>query len=240
MREIMKNVYRMESVPGCNVYLLVSGDNLALIDSGLSGGADAIISQIQAAGFPLPALRMIVLTHAHGDHTGNVAELIRRSGAKLLAHRTEVPFIERTASLPVTSPVQRLFTRLADLLLFRQPLVKVDRPLEDEERIDALGGLQVVPTPGHTPGSISLYQPDRRILFCGDALFNRNPVTGRKGIQFPLPMLSVDMNQARESVGRLAGLPVEICCFGHGEPILERAGEKIKALAENSGTVGGE
>jgi glyoxylase-like metal-dependent hydrolase (beta-lactamase superfamily II) len=106
----------------------------------------------------------------------------------------------------------------------------VDRPLDDGEVIEPLGEMHVIHTPGHTPGSICLYQPQRRILFCGDALFNANPVTGRPKLQLPGPSVNVDSAQARQSVRKLSELPVDVLCPGHGEPILDGAGEQIRAL----------
>ncbi|MGD9162097.1 MAG: MBL fold metallo-hydrolase [Desulfobacteraceae bacterium] len=92
-----------------------------------------------------------------------------------------------------------------------------------------MGGLQVIRTPGHTPGSICLYHAERQILFCGDALFNANPITGRPGLRFPIRIVTLDNTLAHDSVSRLSTLAVEALCCGHGDPILERAGEK-KAL----------
>jgi glyoxylase-like metal-dependent hydrolase (beta-lactamase superfamily II) len=88
----------------------------------------------------------------------------------------------------------------------------------------------VIHVPGHTPGSISLYQPQRQILFCGDALFNANPLTGTPGLQLPLPAATVDDEQARASVCKLSALELRVLCCGHGEPILDGAGEQIAAL----------
>ena len=96
--------------------------------------------------------------------------------------------------------------------------------------IEAPGGLQVLHAPGHTPGSIALYQPERRVLFCGDVFFNKNPMTGKEGLQLSLPLFTLNLAQARESAQRLAALPVEVLCFGHGEPILKGAGERVQAL----------
>jgi glyoxylase-like metal-dependent hydrolase (beta-lactamase superfamily II) len=162
--------------------------------------------------------------------------LARRSGAQVLAHRDEVPYIEQAKSLPTASLAQRLLNWLGDRILFRLSPCQVDRRVEDGDVIEGLGGTQVIHTPGHTPGSICLYQPERRILFCGDALFNANPITGRPGLRLPIRLVTVDNAQARDSVGKLSTLAVEVLCCGHGEPIMDGAGEKVRALLgdENS------
>lgn len=230
MRQIVRDVYLIEGLRVSNVYLLVSGEELTLVDSGVSGEADQIAIELQEEGRGLSELRAIVLTHSHGDHTGNVAELAHRSDTQVLAHRDEVPYIEQAKPLPTASLLQRLLNWLGDQSLLKRSPCKVNRALEDGDVIQALGGMQVIHTPGHTPGSICLYQPERRILFCGDTLFNKNPMTGKEGLQFPVPLATVDMAQARESVRKLSALPVEVLCFGHGEPILEGAGLRIQAL----------
>jgi glyoxylase-like metal-dependent hydrolase (beta-lactamase superfamily II) len=234
MRQIVPGVYLIEGLRGssANVYLLASGEELTLVDSGLPGAADQITAQLEEKGYLLFNLQTIVLTHSHADHTGGAAELALRSGAQITAHQDEVPYIEQTAVLPFGSLLKRLSNWLGDRVLFRRAPCKVDRALQDGDVIETLGGLQVIHTPGHTPGSVALYQPEWRILFCGDAFFNRNPLTGKKGLQLSIPLFTLDVAQMRESARRLAALPVEVLCFGHGEPILRGAGDRLRVLLE--------
>jgi len=230
MRQVVSDVYLFEGLRGANVYLLLSDEGLTLVDSGMDGNADPIAAQLEEAGYPLSRLHSIVLTHAHVDHVGSAAELAGRSGAQILAHRAEVPYIEQIQTMPSASLFRRLMNWLSSRVLFTASACQVDRPLEEGDTIEALGGTQVIHTPGHTPGSISLYQPERRIVFCGDALFNANPLTGAPGLRFPLPTATLDSAQARESVAKLSALNVEVLCCGHGEPILNGASEQIAAL----------
>lgn len=230
MRKVVPDVYLMEGLRGANVYLLLSNDGLTLVDSGMAGDVDPIAAQLAEGGYALSQLHGIVLTHAHVDHVSGAAELARRSGAQVLAHRADVPYIEQSQSLPASSLLRRLMNWLSNRVLFRASACPVDRPLEEGDVIEALGGTQVVHTPGHTPGSISLYQPERGVLFCGDALFNANPLTGSPGLRLPLPAATVDGEQAHESVCKLSALTIQVLCCGHGEPILEGAGKQIAAL----------
>jgi glyoxylase-like metal-dependent hydrolase (beta-lactamase superfamily II) len=181
-------------------------------------------------GYDLSALRAIVLTHAHIDHTGSAAELARRSGAQVLAHRDEVPYLEGTQSLPATSWLTRVMLWLEPRMSGRRSAIPVDRALDDGDVLDVPGGVRVIHTPGHTPGSISLFRSEGGIAFCGDLFFNQNPLTGRPGLRFAIPLVSVDPAQARESVRKLLPLDVRVLCPGHGEPLLQGAGARIAAL----------
>lgn len=226
MRRVLPGIYLIEGLRVAHVYVLASEDGLTLVDTGTPGELDRIAKQIEEAGYALSDVHAVVVTHAHSDHIGSLAELIRRSGAQVLAHRDEVDYIERTASLPYKSFVQRLMFGLSERVIFRFESCKVDRPLQDDDVVEALGGLQVIHVPGHTPGSIALYQPERQVLFCGDIFFHDNP---KNGLQVSPWVVSVDVAQARESARKLAALPVKSLCVSHGELILEGAQEKMQA-----------
>lgn len=230
MQQILPGVHRFRDT-GSNVYLLASDPGLALIDTGTGRDVTKIVDQLQAAGRSLSELHTIVLTHAHGDHVGGLSELAQRSGARILAHRLEVPYVEGTQSLPAGSFLQRLMKWITDLMP-RQQRCQVDQPLQEGDVIPFLGGLEVLHTPGHTPGSICLYQQERGLLFCGDLFFNGNPLTGRGGLRYAPSLFSVDPEQARRSARRIAGLDVQVLCAGHGEPILHDAQERLAALVD--------
>ena len=230
MLQVCLDIYLLEGLRVSNAYLLVSPEGLTLVDCGITGEAGKIASQITKAGYAIADLRQVIITHAHNDHTGSLKEIIRLSGAKVLAHQDEVPYLARTAKIPPGSRLQSFLYWLSARLMPGPSAVAVDIALKDGEIVPGTGGFMAVHTPGHTPGSLCLYHPQRRILICGDALFNKNPMNGKLGLQEPLALVSANPPQARQSVRKLAGLDVQVLLCGHGAPILENAGAQIKGV----------
>jgi len=229
MKQVVTDIFIFEGLRNANTYLIRSSGGLTLVDTGTKGDTDEIVAQIQGKGFTLEEVRNIVLTHGHGDHAGNAAELSERTGASVLAHEAEAPFIERTQSMPEPAML-RIMSKLGGSA-FEYPPAKLMRRLKDEDRIRFLNGWRILHTPGHTPGSICLYEQDRHILICGDMLFNKNPVTNKLGLQPSFPVLTWDKNKLLESLQKLSKLTIDVICFGHGEPLIQKdAQEQIKVL----------
>lgn len=160
------------------------------------GGAADLLDTARAEGL---TIGLIVLTHHHWDHVVDAAELKAATGAPILAHPESVPYLEapRAPSMPV--PIQVV------------PITP-DRLLQDGDTVP-LGRytFQVLHTPGHAPGQISLYEPDEGVLFGGDTLFANG--FGR----VDLPGSSVEQTIA--TMGRLLTLPDEVTVYtGHGMP----------------------
>ncbi len=92
-----------------------------------------------------------------------------------------------------------------------------------------LGGLHVLFTPGHSPGHLTFWQPEKRIAFIGDVLFHV------MGIRLPLGFLTVDMAENKRSVKRVAELDAQIVCFGHGDPVMQNTAQQIRDFARQIG-----
>ena len=105
----------------------------------------------------------------------------------------------------------------------------VDRTVEDGDVIDeVMGGLQVIATPGHSPGQVAFYQPERKILFTGDTMMN---AFSFNGLRLPFAVATPDMDEAKRSIRKVAQLDIEIACFGHGQPLTQDAAAQIRAFA---------
>jgi hydroxyacylglutathione hydrolase len=86
---------------------------------------------------------------------------------------------------------------------------------------DTVGGFTVLETPGHSPGHISFWRDQDRVLVLGDLLFNLHPLTGRPGLREPPATFTLDPRQNREAAGKIAALEPRLVCFGHGPPLTD-------------------
>jgi len=107
-------------------------------------------------------------------------------------------------------------------LVFKYEPADVDISCLGGEIIDCFGGIQVIASPGHSPGSLSYYQKERKILFTGDAL------SGMSGLRLPPRLGCADYREALRSVARLAELDFEKCLFGHGDPLTSEACLRVR------------
>jgi glyoxylase-like metal-dependent hydrolase (beta-lactamase superfamily II) len=224
--EIMPDLYQI-TIRYANMFLIVE-NSLTLIDTGFRGSTPYIIEFVHKLGRKPEEISQIILTHNHLDHTGGLEELRKQTTAKVAAHKVDVHVPEDPIPYPAGNIVGVLL-RVPGLSVFRRQFVleadRVDRVLEGGETFDVLGGLQVVPTPGHTAGSISLYAPKHKLLIVGDALNKRGDI-----LRMPLRTVSTNLQDAKSSIRRMAELDVEILCTGHGRPMMQNAKASLQAL----------
>jgi len=230
MEEIIPGLWRIPLSGGSvNAYVWQGEDGLTLVDCGYAGDGHRILRLLSEAGYSLRDVRRIVITHGDVDHMGGLAEAQVATGALVLAHMLEMPFIEGQRPRQWRQDaLGRLiafgYRLLVDIGLVRCKPVKVGKALVDGETLD--GGWRVVHTPGHTPGHISLHHPEQRVVITGDALGLR---LGR--LRGPVPAYAADMKQAAASVRKLAALEPRILCFGHFRPLRNVELETLYALA---------
>src|SRR5918997_3938053 len=209
-----------------NLTLIVDEENgNTLVDAGLPGQAEAIGAALLEAGIGVRDLRRIIFTHQDLDHVGSGAALVRQSGARVLAHSADAPYIEgRLGPLKPTPEMleQRPYMRK---VLERLEPIGVDEQVENGSRLDLAGGTRVVFTPGHTPGHISLYLEGPKILIAGDAL------TAQGGyLNGPNPMATLDMRTAIPSTQRLAELDIDTIICYHGGVVSEDANRQLQRV----------
>ena len=186
---------------------------------------------LASAGGRAEQVHTIILTHPHADHVGGCAELVERTNPQVMAHALEAPVIRGEQPPPEAqiSEIERPFHEQAVKATPPAAPARVDRELEDGDEIELDGGARVVHVPGHTPGSIALYLPAKRVLFTGDAAA-RTP-----GDQVIAGVFNVDPAQTRESFHKLAELDFDVACFGHGKPLDRAATLEFRRATERLG-----
>jgi glyoxylase-like metal-dependent hydrolase (beta-lactamase superfamily II) len=212
-----------------HVYLWRDPDGLTLIDAGLPGSAPLIADAIGKSGYRRADLRRLVLTHFHADHIGAAADIAGWGEVEVLAHRTDAHFIRAQAAGP--APDLADWERpIYDQVMSQLPAERVirpriDREIEDGDKLGFGDGAVAVAVPGHTPGSVAVYLPRHKVLFTGDAAA-RNPDGN-----VMCGVFNVNRTQAAASFRRLADLDATIACFGHGEPLTSGAAAELQAAA---------
>ena len=220
----MKITDNIHVVPGvtANTYILIDEDGLTLIDTGMPGSEKKILAYLSELGKNAGDVKRIVLTHSDIDHVGGLAVLARESGAGTYASKIEAKAIatgkpSRQVHLSGFSFRRILFSLLSPF--FKAKAFQIDKMLTDGQTLPVIGGLRVVETPGHTPGHVSLYAANAKVLFCGDSM-----ISDETGLQESRPEATWDAEMARKSVRKQAELGATIVCAGHGPVIWEATG----------------
>jgi glyoxylase-like metal-dependent hydrolase (beta-lactamase superfamily II) len=219
--EIIPNVHLIPGIVA-NPYLLIDPNGLTLIDAGLPGSHKKILRYIKSMGYKPEGLRRILITHADFDHVGGLARLKAATGARIFAHPVEAEAIAAGHSSRPLKPRNALAKLVFGLMgsIFKATPVKVDEFLADGQVLPVLGGLQVLETPGHTPGHLSFFAPSVGVLFVGDSI-----VTDENGLHGSHGANTGDQAKADESVRKQAMLGTHIVCSGHGPVIREATGK---------------
>jgi hydroxyacylglutathione hydrolase len=178
-----------------NVYLVLD-ERPILVDAGMM--AAPTLRNIKKYIDP-KKIEMIVLTHCHHDHSGAAPELKEATGAKLLLDRKEVGCVGDD------------LTTVAYLFGMEAPEYKVDDTLSDGMILNiGKWKLEVIETPGHSEGSICLYERKEKVLFSGDTVFPDGNI-GRTD------MYGGDTIKLIKSIEKLTSLDVKIMYPGHME-----------------------
>ncbi|HKR74141.1 MAG TPA: MBL fold metallo-hydrolase [Candidatus Nitrosocosmicus sp.] len=207
-----------------------------LIDTCFKCSIPAFESYLSNAGIEIKDINRIVLTHLHPDHVEAVNVLKRKTGAKIYSHWIEAVYLSHDLKYDgppnsdafehvlkvMGTDIDTVTKKFGNINI--GPIV-MDGLLKDGDKIGKT--LQVIHTPGHTPGHISLYDQERRILIGGDVLFNS--ILNTNGLFVPPPAVTKDWETSIVSARRLLNLKVDKLLLAHqSAPILENTPRMIE------------
>lgn len=204
-----------------NCYVFEEENGLILIDAALKMAANSIIEFARQKNKPI---NKIILTHSHMDHIGALDEVKKAfPEAVVYLSKRDARLFEGDLSLLPGEPQKKIKGSFS-----KHIRTKPDVLVEEG---DEIGPLKVIATPGHTPGSISLYDERSKIVIAGDALVTKGglSVTGELRWTFPFPAFATwDAETALKSAEKLLALRLSCLAAGHGDLIIEPQ-EKLQA-----------
>jgi glyoxylase-like metal-dependent hydrolase (beta-lactamase superfamily II) len=220
--KITENVFLIPNLV-CNTYVIIDPDGLTIIDSGLPRSEKKILAFVASLGKSAQDVKHIILTHSDIDHVGGLAALQKATGARTFAGPIEAEAIAKGKASREIKPKGFSLRRVLLAIVgpfFKAAPFQVHETVTEGQTLPVLGGLQVLETPGHTPGHISLFSPSTGVLFCGDSI-----VADENGLHGSRPGLTWDEGQARASERKQAGLGARIVCSGHGPIVTDAEGK---------------
>jgi len=213
MMKIAEDFHFLYGLFSANIGIIKSSEEIALIDSGFSAGSvDAIISYIELLG-DFNKIKYLFLTHGDPDHIGGVHRIKNEYGAKVIIHKTEMKKLE--------NPPPFILPSKGDILIERDMVFHVGK-----EKIELLV------TPGHSTGSVCVYNKKHQILFTGDTIVEPSyllktlPIESNRTISL-LP-IRVGFDIYFDSLIKLSNIDIKWLLPGHGNPIKVGVHKKIK------------
>jgi glyoxylase-like metal-dependent hydrolase (beta-lactamase superfamily II) len=223
-------------------YLVEEGPtDLTLIDTCFLKDVPKLETYLREIDHSMEEINRIVLTHVHIDHTQAVNEIKKISGGhpKIYSHWIEAGYLANNPKYhgpPTHEVVSQILQKygvgseevIKKFGSFEQEQIIVDQALKDGDIVGTK--LQVIHTPGHTPGHISLYYEKERIIFGADSLFKS--VMDINGLYVPPSQVSIDPSTAAISAYRLSHIKCDKLLLAHQDsPVLEGAQDAIAQAA---------
>jgi glyoxylase-like metal-dependent hydrolase (beta-lactamase superfamily II) len=209
-----------------NFYLIGEAGKFTVVDAGTPADWDFFVRALTAVG-QLVDLEAVLLTHAHPDHTGFAEKARTETPARVWVDADDAEAArtgqvgQKDGSIPrylLRLEFYRTFLSLGRRGAAKMIPIKEVSSFTDGETIDVPGRPRAIHAPGHTPGSAALLLEGRQVLFTGDVMATRNPLTGRRGPQIMPSALNEDTAQALKSLDALQGLTARAILPGHGDP----------------------
>ncbi len=191
-------IWRNVQANNCNTFIIRTEKITCLIDPGLKVFLPPLFSLMEKDGIQPEEINTVILTHCHPDHMEGGVKL-KEMGARIGIHQDDDTYIKEVGP------------SLAASLGMKMPDISFDFFLQEGELVLGDERLQVLHTPGHSPGAISLFWEENKVLFSGDLVFAQG--VGRT--DFP----GGDGAKLKSSLQRCSKLGASMLMPGHGEAI---------------------
>ncbi|KAA9338146.1 MBL fold metallo-hydrolase [Hymenobacter busanensis] len=220
LRNVFVNLYFVRQQPSSGPWVLV--------DAGLPGSAAKIRHTAETLfGAHLPPAA-IILTHGHFDHAGALETLASAWDVPVYAHPLELPYLTGRSAYPPPDPTVGGGAMAALSFAYPKHPYNVGsraHALPADGSVPELPGWRWLPTPGHTPGHVSFFRDEDRVLLAGDAFCTVQQESAlavwaqEQEVHGPPRYFTCDWQQARRSVALLADLKPAVAATGHGIPM---------------------
>jgi glyoxylase-like metal-dependent hydrolase (beta-lactamase superfamily II) len=218
-------VHRITRLGLVNGYLVEEEDGLTLIDTAMPHSSKAFLAAAAQVGKPITT---ILLTHAHGDHVGSLDELhAALPDAAVVISQRDSRYLDKVMTLDPGEPQSKLRGSY--------PGAKT-KPTRTVMPGELVGSLEVIASPGHTPGHVSFLDPRDRTLYSGDAYSTLGGVatSAKLNPRFPLPGFATwDKPLALASAKALRALEPARLAPGHGK-VVESPGAAMDAAIKRA------
>ncbi|HEX2949136.1 MAG TPA: MBL fold metallo-hydrolase [Armatimonadota bacterium] len=212
---------------------------MVLVDCGYPNSLSLLRQAVEAKGMDLRRLTKVIITHHDHDHMGGLAQLRRAyPHIEVIASAIDAPFVSGKEKSLRLQQAERLFPDLPEsekpaALLFQQMLesvepVPVDIRVNDGDVFPWCGGTEIIATPGHMPGHISVYFQDNTTLVAGDALAAEN---GQ--LHVANPQYTLNLPEAKRSTRKLLAYDIDTIICYHGGMVTKDIRESLQRISES-------
>jgi glyoxylase-like metal-dependent hydrolase (beta-lactamase superfamily II) len=206
--KVLENVYSIDHSEAhdhsLETWVLDCSEGVVLIDGGMRESAvENIGKELKSMGRDWGDVRLILVTHKHGDHVKNLPRLVELTGAPVKAEEHEAPLIEAAIG------------------------VKVGK-LKHGQVLRFYGGVEAVHVPGHSEGNACYYLKKQKALIAGDTIFG-DP---KGGLIPPPEKYCLDVKQATKMISRLLDYDFDYLLITHGKDVMGDAKRRVQELVE--------